>query len=167
MPDRHPGTGGSPVDSTPSVTARSSEPLGTRDTARAVSEENVEVVKRQVAAINARDVDRYLAGCTEDVELRTPLAPIGGAYERPDGIRRFFADIEDTAPDFRLDLERVEAIGANRVLASLRVRVSGRTTGIPTPLATTNLYDLVEGKIRRVRVFLDRQDALEAAGLTE
>jgi ketosteroid isomerase-like protein len=132
-----------------------------------MSEENVEVVKRAVAAVNARDIDRYLAGCTEDVELRTPAAAIGGVYEGPDGIRRFFADIEDTAPDFRLDLERVEAIGENRVLASVRRRASGRTTGIPTPGATTNLYDLVDGKIRRIRIFLDRQDALEAAGLAE
>ena len=130
-----------------------------------MSEENVETVRRAVAAVNARDIDRYLACCTEDVELRTPLAPIGGVYEGPDDIRRFFADIEDTAPDFRLDLDRVEAIGEDRVLAFLRVTASGRTTGIPTPAPTTNLYDVVDGKIRRIRIFLDRQEALEAAGL--
>src|SRR5215208_3626754 len=130
-----------------------------------MSQENVEVVRRAVAAVNARDIDRYLAGCTEDVELRTPLAPVGGVYEGPDAIRRFFADIEDTAPDFRLELERVEVIGEDRVLALLRVTASGRMTGIPTPATTTNLYDLVEGKIRRIRIFLDRQEALEAAGL--
>jgi hypothetical protein len=132
-----------------------------------MSEENVEVVRRAVAAVNARDIDRYLAGCTEDVELRTPLAPIGGVYEGPNAIRRFFGDIEDTAPDFQIDLERVEAIGEDRVLAFLRVTASGRTTSIPTPTATTNLYDLVDGRIRRIRIFLDRQEALEAAGLEE
>src|SRR5215211_2371841 len=58
-----------------------------------MSEENVETVRRAVAAVNARDIDRYLACCTEDVELRTPLVPIGGIYEGPDDIRRFFADI--------------------------------------------------------------------------
>jgi ketosteroid isomerase-like protein len=132
-----------------------------------MSRENVDLVRRAVAAVNARDIDDYLADCTEDVELRTPLAPIGGVYEGPDGIRRFFADIEDMGPDFRLDLERVEAIGEDRVLAFLRVTASGRTTGIPTPAATTNLYDIVDGKIRRIRIFLDRQEALEAAGLRD
>ena len=132
-----------------------------------MSQENVDLVRRAVAAVNARDIDNYLADCTEDVELRTPLAPIGGVYEGPDGIRRFFADIEDMGPDFRLDLERVEAIGEDRVLAFLRVTASGRTTGIPTPAATTNLYDIVDGKIRRIRIFLDRQEALEAAGLRD
>ena len=132
-----------------------------------MSRENVDLVRRAVAAVNARDIDDYLADCTEDVELRTPLGPIGGVYEGPDGIRRFFADIEDMGPDFRLDLERVEAIGEDRVLAFLRVTASGRTTGIPTPDATTNLYDIVDGKIRSIRIFLDRQEALEAAGLRD
>ena len=132
-----------------------------------MSQENVEVVRRAVAAVNERDIDRYLANCTEDIELRTPLAAIGGVYEGPDAIRRFFADIEDTAPDFRLDIERVEAIDEDRVLAFLHLNASGRTTGIPTPADTTNLYELVDGKISRVRIFLDRQEALEAAGLRE
>ena len=42
---------------------------------------NVEVVERAVAAVNARDIERYLACCTPDIEMRTPLADIGGAYE--------------------------------------------------------------------------------------
>ena len=132
-----------------------------------MSQENVEAVERAVAAVNERDIDRYLAGCTEDVELQTPLASIGGTYEGVDAIRRFFADIEDTGPDFRLDLERVEAIGADRVLAFLRATASGRSSGIPTAYSTTNIYDFVDGKIRRIRIFLDRQEALEAVGLRE
>src|SRR5436190_23273095 len=71
-----------------------------------MSQKNVEVVKRAVSAVNERDIDRYLACCTENVELQTPLAAVGGAYEGPAAIRRFFADIEDTGPDFRLELER-------------------------------------------------------------
>jgi ketosteroid isomerase-like protein len=134
-----------------------------------MSQENVEVVKRAIAAVNERDIDRYLAGCTEDVELRTPLAAIGGVYEGPDGIRRFFADIQDTSPDFRLHLEHVEAIGADRVLAFLHTTASGRASGIPTAAGTptTNVYELVQGKIRRIRIFWDRQEALEAVGLRE
>jgi ketosteroid isomerase-like protein len=132
-----------------------------------MSQQNVETVKHAVAAVNARDIDGYLARCTEDIELLTPLGPIGGTYEGHADIRRFFADIEDTSPDFRLHLERVEAIDEDRVLASLRTSASGRTSGIPTAYPTTNLYDFLDGKIRRVRIFLDRDEALEAVGLLE
>ena len=32
---------------------------------------------------------------------------------------------------------------------------------------SANVYDLVDGKIRRVQIFRDRAEALEAAGLSE
>jgi ketosteroid isomerase-like protein len=134
-----------------------------------MSQENVEIVERVIAAVNARDLASYLACCTDDIELRTPWAEIGGVYSGPDAIRRFFADLGDAGPDFRVAIERVESIGADRVLAFLRVTVSGRASGVQlvNDLPTTNIYDLSGGKIKRIRVFLDRQEALEAVGLRE
>ena len=132
-----------------------------------MSQENVEVVQRAIAAVNDRDIERYLACCTKDVELRTPLASIGGVYNGPEDIRRFFADIQDTSPDFRIDIERVEAIGGDQVLCFTRVTSTGRASGIPTGVDAANIYDLDAGKIRRVQIFIDRQQALEAAGLSD
>jgi ketosteroid isomerase-like protein len=132
-----------------------------------MSEENVEIVKRALAAVNERDIDGYLACCTEDIQLRTPMSPVVGVYEGADGIRRFFADIEDAAPDFRLHLERSEAVGAERVLAFLRAAAHGRASGLPAGAETGNVYEFKEGKIRRIQIFLDRGEALEAVGLSE
>ncbi len=132
-----------------------------------MSQENVEVVKRAVAAVNERDIDGYLACCTEDVQLITPIAEVAGAYDGREGIRRFFADIADTGPDFKITVERLEAVGANRVLALMRVTATGRASGIPTDAATGNVYDLADGKIKVIRIFADRNQALEAAGLRE
>ena len=42
-----------------------------------MSQENVELIERAVAAINARDLDGYLACCTADIELHTPMAAVG------------------------------------------------------------------------------------------
>jgi hypothetical protein len=139
-----------------------------------MSEENVEVVQDLISAINDRDLDRYLAHCTEDIRLETPWTAVEGAYIGPGAIRRFFSDLGDTAPDFQLVIERLEPVGADRVLAMLSVSASGRasgitadvlhaTGGVPTP--TANIYDFAGGKIRRIRVFLDRQEAVEAVGL--
>ena len=132
-----------------------------------MSEENVKIVERAVAAVNARDIDAYLACCTDDIELWTPVAAVAGVYEGRDGIERFFADIEDAAPDFRIDTERAQAIGGDRVLFFTRVTSTGRASGIPTTVDTANIYDLDAGKIRRLRIFVDRQAALEAVGLRE
>ena len=132
-----------------------------------MSQENVEVVKQAVGAINQRDIDGYLACCTEDVQLVTPVAEVAGAYDGPDGIRRFFTDIGDAAPDFKIVIEHLEAVGPDRVLAFAQVTGTGRVSGIPIENANGNVYDLANGKIKRIRVFFDRQQALEAAGLRE
>src|SRR5512133_2752394 len=95
-----------------------------------MSQENVDVVRQVIEAINRRDIDAYLACCTEDVQLITPVVGVSGAYEGVEGIRRFFADVADATPDFTLTIERLEAVGRDRVLAFTRLSASGRASGI-------------------------------------
>src|SRR6185295_15036936 len=96
-----------------------------------MSQENLEVVQRVIAAVNERDVDRYLSCCTDDIQVRTPWAEVGGVYEGSDGIRRYFADLGDTSPDFHLTIERLERVELDRVLGLLRLTASGRASGVP------------------------------------
>ena len=130
-----------------------------------MSRENVRLVERAIAAINARDIEGYLACCTENVKLETPVAAVGGVYEGIDGIGRFFTDIEEAGPDFRIELDGVEEVGSKRVFAFLRTSSTGRASGIRLALSLTNVYDLIGGKISHIRIFLDRQEALKAVGL--
>ena len=125
------------------------------------------LVERAIAAINARDIEGYLACCTENVKLETPMAADGGVYEGIDGIGRFFTDIEEAGPDFRIELDGVEEVGSKRVLAFLRTSSTGRASGIRLALSLTNVYDLIGGKISHIRIFLDRDEALKAVGLAE
>jgi ketosteroid isomerase-like protein len=142
-----------------------------------MSQKNVELAERVVAAVNERDVDGYLACCADDVKLHTPWAGVEGIYERPEAIRRFFADLQDWAPDFRLTIQRAEPIGATRVLVFLLVSLRGRASGLPaaaisggaseTPaggdIRTGTVYDFAGGRVASIRVYLDRDQALEAA----
>jgi ketosteroid isomerase-like protein len=130
-----------------------------------MAQENVETVERAIAAINARDIDAYLACCTENVELLLPM--VGAEYLGADGIRRYFNDIEDVGPDFWIEVERVQALGDSNVLAFLRFGATGRASGIVTGAESANVYDLIEGKLSRIRIFLDRDEALKAVGLEE
>jgi ketosteroid isomerase-like protein len=132
-----------------------------------MSRENVEVVKQAVGAVNQRDIDGYLACCTEDIQLVTPAAEVAGAYDGPQGIRRFFTDIGDAAPDFKIVIEHLEAVGPDRVLAFMQVTGTGRVSGIPIENATGNVYDFAGGRIQHIRILFDRDQALEAAGLSE
>ncbi len=130
-----------------------------------MSQENVEAVRRAIAAVNARDIDAYLGCCTENVELLLPMA--GAQYLGADGIKRFFVDIEDIGPDFWIEVERVQAIDDSTALALLRTGSTGRASGIVTATDSANVYDFIDGKISRIRIFLDRHEALKTVGLEE
>ena len=130
-----------------------------------MSQESVRLVERAIAAINARDIEGYLACCTENVKLETQMAAVGGVYEGIDGIGRFFTDIEEAGPDFRIEFDGVEEVDSKRVIAFLRNSSTGRASGIRMAWPQTNVYDLIDGKIRHVRIFFNRQEALKAVGL--
>jgi hypothetical protein len=129
-----------------------------------MSQENVETVWRAIAAINARDIDAYLACCTEEVQLSVAES-VGAEYLGADGINRFFTDIEDAGPDFRIEVERVQAIGDSLVLALLQVSSTGRASGIVTSAESATVYDFVDGRMNRIRIFFDRGEAIKAVGL--
>jgi len=90
---------------------------------------------------------------------------VGAQYLGADGIRRFFTDIEDAGPDFRIEVQRVQAIGDSHALAFLRIGSTGRASGIVTGAESANVYDFIDSKISRVRIFFDRDEALKAVGL--
>jgi ketosteroid isomerase-like protein len=123
------------------------------------------MVRRAITAINARDIDVYLACCTENVELLLPM--VGAQYLGADGIRRFFTDIEDIGPDFRIEVQGVQALGDSNALAFLQVGSTGRASGIVTGAESANVYEFIDGKISRIRIFLDRDEALKAVGLAK
>ena len=85
------------------------------------------------------------------------------SQENVEVVRRAVA----AGPDFQLAIDRVEAIGPDRVLAFMLVTVTGRASGIPQDSRPGNVYDLAGGKIQRIQIFVDRDQALEAAGLRE
>jgi ketosteroid isomerase-like protein len=119
-----------------------------------------------VAALNKRDVDQYLACCTDNVELVPATGAIEGGYTGRRGIERLFADLGDAAPDIQVQVERVEIVGQH-VLAYERGSARGRVSEVPGEIAFTTVYEFEDSKIRRIQVFLDRQQALEAVELRE
>jgi ketosteroid isomerase-like protein len=131
-----------------------------------VSEENVELVQRLIAALNERDVEGYLALCIPEVEMVSPVAAIEGASVGPEGIRRFFSGLEEAMSKFRLGVERIQAVGDNQVLALMNISAVSQG-GVVFAQPVSSVYDLAAGRLRRVRVYLDRADALEAVGLSE
>jgi ketosteroid isomerase-like protein len=131
-----------------------------------MSEENVEVVRTALTALDQRDVELYLSVASPEIELVTPAAPLEGPNIGHEGVRGFFSEMETFAESSRFEVEEIRAVGP-RVLAFFTVSGVGRISRIDTSVEVAAVYSFEGGKIRRAQIFTDRAEALEAAGLRE
>lgn len=131
--------------------------------------DKVELVKRAVDAYSRRDVDTFLAElATPDFEWWPALTRAfeGGCYRGREGVERFDADTRDNWEELRSVPEEFRDLG-DRVLVLGRMQGRGKGSGAPVDAPIANIYDIRGGRIWRVRAYLDREEALRAAGLSE
>ena len=142
-----------------------------------MSEENVEIVRRLFAvyleALDRGDLDIWFNSdeLAEDFEWVMPnegglgLAP---SYRGREGFREFIQTwTQEQFQDWSIELERLIDADGDRVVAFFHQHATGRESGVPVELRMATLYELEDGRIFRMRHFLDREEALEAAGLSE
>jgi ketosteroid isomerase-like protein len=133
-----------------------------------MSQENVELVRQAYAAWNRGDLEWQLDHITPDFEFRTArLFPdTEGVYRGRDGFRQFWNTFREPWETLQVEVERIESIGDDRVLALLRFRGRARD-GIEVTLEYANLLTLQNGMATLNVGYADWQQALEAAGLRE
>jgi ketosteroid isomerase-like protein len=114
------------------------------------------------------DLEWVLDHITPDYEWRTAqLFPDTEAvYRGREGFRQFWNTFREPWETLLIEVERIEPIGDDRVLALLRFRGRGRE-GVEVTLEYANLVT-IENEMASLNVgFADWQSALEAAGLRE
>jgi ketosteroid isomerase-like protein len=130
---------------------------------RAVSEENVDLVRAIIAA--APDWERVRSMLHPDVRLDQTRIPDGGVYHGRDAFGRFFRRWFGTWDDLRLTPERFIEDG-ERVLVLLRVEGRGKGSGVPVVIHAADVWTVRDGKIASLEGYPDPADALEALGLS-
>jgi ketosteroid isomerase-like protein len=137
-----------------------------RDTARAMSQENVELHHRCIDAFNRRDLNALLALMDDDVEAVSRLVAIEGTLKGHDGIRRWWKSWFDVWPDYNIEVVEVRDLG-DGTLATLHALGHGAGSDVPFEDMAWQLARWRRGKCVLWRVFNDRAEALEAVGLSE
>ena len=136
-----------------------------------MSQENVEVVRECLRALNARDRAALAQITREDAEWRPALTAgghlEGAVYRGVDGIARYFADLDAEFDNTDVKVERLEPIEGDRVFFSGRVHAQGKASGINLDAPIWAVWELRDRKIQRGIAFLNEADALEAVGLRE
>jgi uncharacterized protein len=136
-----------------------------RDTARAMSQENVETVRQAIDAFSAGDADAFAALTTPDLEWQTGLGAIEGEIFRGrEGIDTYFARLSSAWDQFLFLIHELRDLG-DVVLVFGRLEGRGRGGGVPVDSPVGAVWDLRDGRIWRLRAYLDHAKALAAAGL--
>jgi ketosteroid isomerase-like protein len=125
-----------------------------------------DLIRRGIQAINDRDLDALLAVMDQEVEAVPLLAAMEGQYHGHDGIRRWWANLLDTFPDFRLEVLQMREIGEATVAV---LGTTGRGVGGDTPFVATiwHVSRFRHGKCIQWRVYASEGEAFEAEGLSE
>jgi ketosteroid isomerase-like protein len=140
-----------------------------------MSQENVEVVRRlyslraDAAGIVRGDFDEvFLDYMHPDVEVVPPSTYPDAdiAYRGREGVRRWFRQMDEVWDDWRFEPERFFDAGT-RVVVFVRVSGVAKQGGPAVAISAAHVLTLRDGRITRADIFLDRSDALEAAGLSE
>jgi ketosteroid isomerase-like protein len=136
-------------------------------------QENVELVRgwyMQFPVMNSEALDffyehvwdpaidwRAMAGAPDD------LGPIEGR----DAMRRYLEEGLELFEDVALQAEEIIDGGEDRVIVVLRFTGRAKLSGIETELRFAILYMLRDGRIVRGREYATKDEALEAARLSE
>jgi uncharacterized protein len=138
-----------------------------RDTARAMSQKNVDLVRRGHDAFRTGGEEAPFAFFDADIDL-SPIEELPGVenYRGHDGVRRYFEVIRDAFGEFGWQpLEFIDL--GDHVLVVTRFDAQGRSSGIPVEATIYNVFTVRDGQVVQVRGWLDRADALNAVGLAE
>jgi ketosteroid isomerase-like protein len=133
-----------------------------------MSEENVEVVRRAWQAWRAGGIDAALKYFDAKIEWQVrPDLPDADIYRGHEGVQDLLARFDDVVEDMWWRPEGFIPAGDDRVVAPLRWGGRGKGSDIEFEESETWTYTVRGSKIVRVEEFATKEQALEAAGLSE
>jgi steroid delta-isomerase-like uncharacterized protein len=119
-------------------------------------QENIQIAKKQIAALNTRNVDEYLSRVDESCQ---------------EGMRESLEMLFAALPDVRLEVEQIFASGDFVVIRStIRGTHKGNFAGIaatnkPVNFRACNVVELRKGKAIRMRGYADKATLFQQLGV--
>jgi ketosteroid isomerase-like protein len=132
-----------------------------------MSQENVEVVRRAWEASLRHDNEAVFDLYDPRVEIVVQDSVEGPTtYVGVDGVREFFRDMLGVFDSLRSEVEEWIDAG-DEVIAVMRNRARGRQSGVPVEGRDAHVWTVQNGKLRRLRIYPNKSEALKAVGLSE
>ena len=135
-----------------------------------MSQENVEAFKRGLEAGNRGDIEALLEELDPEVEWHSALhALLSGeqtVFPGHDGVREMIGDLNEAFGEIHIEMPEIRDLG-DRLVAIGRTRTRGRASGTETESPFAMVTEVRNGKAISVRGYLDPNQALHAAGLSD
>ena len=132
-----------------------------------MSEQNVELHRRLVEALNRRDIEAIIACLDPSVEYHPLLSAIGTTvYHGHDGMRSWFGQLDEAWEELRLEAENYFDLGEQTVLFYV-LRGRGRHSGAVVAISGAHVCTWRDGLGVVAKQYAHREDALRDLGVTE
>jgi ketosteroid isomerase-like protein len=152
-----------------------------------MSEENVEIVARFYPDTSV-DISKLMSDKDAMTRYEAPLLPLihpsfdvildpgyaslsyatsGRNLQGVDAFREMWRDWLSAWESFRFDVQDLLPLVDSRVLALVDVQARPKTGGVEMSLRLAAIWTLIDGRVSRIQLFLDHDEALKAAGLSE
>jgi ketosteroid isomerase-like protein len=136
----------------------------------AMSQQNVDGVRRMMQAFNDGDVEAMVAECDPTVEWEEQFIPgRDRVYLGHEGVRRWAEDVRGMEEELGSLEGRIEVVEEtdDSLIAAVRLEGEGTSSGVRVDMHVYLVGTFREGKLVRRQVFPTHAEALEAVGLRE
>ena len=142
-----------------------------RDTAGAMSQDHVDLIKGGMEAFNRRDWDAALELIAEDAVWTTYFGTVAGERSRYGraAIRQAWEAAAEVfgGNAYKVEPRELRDLGGGTILVRVRLSGQGTASGVEVETEYAQLWTLRWGLAVRVDSYADVAEALEAAGLSE
>lgn len=134
-----------------------------------MSAENIELVRAATEAMQRGDAEGALAALDPEIEWHATVGGVdeGRVARGHDEVVQGFLDYFEVWERIELRAEDFIDAGGEEVVVFFHEVAKGRKSGIVVETDTGTINTVRNGKIVRVRSYMDRDEALRAAGLSD
>ena len=133
-----------------------------------MSQENLESLRQALDAVNRRDYAAWAAVCDPEVLNVPPVSwPESDPTQGPEAVWTFFIEASDQWEDCVYEHGELIDAGDDKAVAWVRGEMRGKASGAGVPWSFWQAVTLRNGNALRIDWFIDRDEALEAVGLSE
>ena len=133
----------------------------------AMSHENEQLARRAYDAFTRGDVEAFATLLHPEVEFESLILEMeAGTYRGLDGAREYFHSLREVFPDWSVEITQLRDLG-DKVMIESRALATGKGSGVRTEQRFWQVAAVRKGRITWWKFFRTKEDALEAAGLSD